>query len=106
MKQQSFAVAVEFERFAPPTRRAKFLSQVDVVIPWAELVALNRAALSERRDSPSAGRSGADAANLLSPAVVRLSGPAVEDALYDSGPFVQRLNLRRDCLLSSERLCL
>ena len=40
MKQQTLAVAAGFERFGRQTRRAEFLSQMDIVVPWAELVAL------------------------------------------------------------------
>jgi IS5 family transposase len=40
MKQQSFAVLAEFERFQRPTRRAEFLSQMNLLVPWAELALL------------------------------------------------------------------
>ena len=40
MKQQTLAVAAGFKRFARQTRRAEFLSQMERVVPWAELVAL------------------------------------------------------------------
>jgi hypothetical protein len=33
MKQQSLAVAAEFERFQRPTPRAEFLSQMNLVVP-------------------------------------------------------------------------
>jgi IS5 family transposase len=40
MKQQTLAVAAGFERVGRQTRRAEFLSQMDRVVCWAELVAL------------------------------------------------------------------
>ena len=40
MKQQTLAVAGGFERFGRQSRRAEFLSQMELVVPWAELVAL------------------------------------------------------------------
>ena len=40
MKQQTLAAAAGFERFGRQTRRAEFLSQMDIVVPRAELVAL------------------------------------------------------------------
>ena len=40
MKQHTLAVVVGFERFGRQSRRAEFLSQMDVVVPWPELVAL------------------------------------------------------------------
>ncbi len=40
MKRQTLAVAAGFEKFGRTSRRAEFLSQMDVVMPWAELLAL------------------------------------------------------------------
>ena len=40
MQQQTLAIASGFERFARQTRRAEFLSQMELVVPWAELVSL------------------------------------------------------------------
>ncbi|MCG7951798.1 MAG: IS5/IS1182 family transposase, partial [Candidatus Thiodiazotropha endolucinida] len=36
MKQQTFA-AGDFERFRKPTRREKFLAEMDSVVPWSQL---------------------------------------------------------------------
>ena len=40
MKQQSFAVVAEFEKFSRTTRRGEFLAQRNAVVRWSELVAL------------------------------------------------------------------
>lgn len=40
MRQQTLAVAAGFEKHAKQTRRAGFLSQMDGVVPWTELVRL------------------------------------------------------------------
>ena len=40
MKEQLTLAANEFERFRKPTRREKFLAEMNTVVPWAELVAL------------------------------------------------------------------
>ena len=39
MRQQSFA-QVDFERYRKPTRRERFLAQMEQIIPWGELCAL------------------------------------------------------------------
>ena len=39
MRQQSFA-AGDFERYRKPTRRERFLDEMERVVPWAELCAL------------------------------------------------------------------
>lgn len=84
MKQQSLAVAAEFERFQRPTRRAEFLSQMDVVVPWAELVAL----VEPHYPKGETGRPPVGLERMLRIYFLQqwfdLSDPAVEDALYDS----------------------
>ena len=37
MKKQLTLAASDFERFRKPTRREKFLAEMDKVVPWAEL---------------------------------------------------------------------
>lgn len=39
MKQQTLANS-DFERFRKPTRRERFLAEMDDVVPWMELAAL------------------------------------------------------------------
>jgi IS5 family transposase len=84
MKQQSFAVAAEFERFARPTRRGEFLSQMNVVVPWAELVAL----VEPHYPKGETGRPPIGVERMLRIYFLQqwfdLSDPAVEDAMYDS----------------------
>ncbi len=83
MKQQSFAVAVEFERFQRPTRHAEFLLQMNVVVPWAELVAL----VEPHYAKGETGRPPVGLERMLRIYFLQqwfdLSDPAVEDALYD-----------------------
>ncbi len=84
MKQQSFAVGAEFERFQRPTRRAEFLSQMEVVVPWAELVAL----VEPHYPKGEQGRPPVGVERMLRIYFLQqwfdLSDPAGEDALYDS----------------------
>jgi hypothetical protein len=48
MKQTTFASAA-WDRKGKVTRRERFLGEMDQVIPWPEILALNRAALAEGR---------------------------------------------------------
>jgi IS5 family transposase len=84
MKQQTLAVAAGFERFARQTRRAEFLSQMERVVPWAELVAL----VEPHYPKGETGRPPVGVERMLRIYFLQqwfdLSDPAVEDALYDS----------------------
>jgi IS5 family transposase len=84
MKQQTLAVAAGFERFARQTRRAEFLSQMERVVPWAELVAL----VEPHDPKGETGRPPVGVERMLRIYFLQqwfdLSDPAVEDALYDS----------------------
>ena len=40
MQQLSLAWQAEFQRYAKKTRREQFLEEMDVVMPWSELLAL------------------------------------------------------------------
>jgi hypothetical protein len=40
VKKQLTLATSDFERFRKPTRREKFLAEMNTVVPWAELVAL------------------------------------------------------------------
>ena len=84
MKQQTLAVAAGFERFGRPTRRAEFLSQMELVVPWAELVKL----IEPHYPKAGNGRPPIGVERMLRIYFLQqwfnLSDPAVEDALYDS----------------------
>lgn len=83
MKQRSFA-SLSFDAKKKPTRREKFLGEMDKVVPWAELLALIEPSY------PTAGRRGRPP---MPPSVMlrihfmqqwyALSDPAMEDALYE-----------------------
>jgi len=84
MKQQTLAVAAGFERFGRSTRRSEFRSQMDVVVPWSELVAL----IEPHYPKAGNGRPPVGLERMLRIYFLQqwfnLSDPAVEDALYDS----------------------
>ena len=84
MKQQTLAMAGGFERFGRQSRRAEFLSQMEVVVPWAELVAL----IEPHYPSSDKGRPAIGLERMLRIYFLQqwfnLSDPAVEDALYES----------------------
>ena len=66
MRQQTLSAQNGFERYGEKTRREQFLEQMDQVVPWAEVEALVRPALSEGRERVSAHGSGHHAADSLS----------------------------------------
>jgi len=86
LKKQLTLAANDFERFRKPTRREKFLVEMDKVVPWAELVAVIEPYY------PKATRAGGRPAVGLERMLrihclqlwFNLSDPAVEEALYDS----------------------
>ena len=84
MKQQTLAVAAGFERFGRQSRRAEFLSQMEVGVPWAELVAL----VKPHYPDTGKGRPPVGIERMLRIYFLQqwfnLSDPAVEDALYES----------------------
>jgi IS5 family transposase len=84
MKQQTLAVAGGFERFGRQSRRAEFLSQMEQVVPWAELVAL----IEPYYPNSDQGRPAIGLERMLRIYFLQqwfnLSDPAVEDALYES----------------------
>ena len=84
MKHQTLAVAAGFERFARQTRRVEFLSQMERVVAWAELVALIEPHYPKADNgSPPVGLERMLRIYFLQQ-WFNLSDPAVEDALYDS----------------------
>lgn len=84
MKQQTLAMAGGFERFGRQSRRAEFLSQMELVVPWAELVAL----IEPHSRSSDKGRPAIGLQRMLRIYFLQqwfnLSDPGVEDALYES----------------------
>lgn len=83
MKQKSFA-AVGFERYGRTTRRAAFLAEMDLVVPWAGLCAL----IEPVYPKPGNGRPPIEIERMLRIYFLQqwfdLSDPGVEEALYDS----------------------
>ncbi len=83
MKQRSFA-SLSFESKKKPTRRERFLAEMDQVVPWAVLLALIEVnyPISGRR-----GRPPMPASTMLRIHFMQqwyaLSDPAMEDALYE-----------------------
>ena len=84
MKQRTLAVAAGFERYVRQTRRGEFLSQMEVVVPWSELVAL----VEPHYPNGEQGRPPVGVERMLRVYFLQqrfdLSDPAVEDALYES----------------------
>jgi len=84
MKQQTLAMAGGFERYGRQSRRAEFLSQMEQVVPWAELVGL----IEPHYPSSDKGRPAIGLERMLRIYFLQqwfnLSDPAVEDALYES----------------------
>jgi IS5 family transposase len=83
MKQRSFA-SLSFDAKKKPTRREKFLGEMDKVVPWTDLLALIEPSY------PTSGRRGRPpmpAATMLRILFMQqwyaLSDPAMEDALYE-----------------------
>jgi len=86
LKRQLTLAANEFERFRKPTRREKFLAEMNAVVPWAELVQLIEPYYP--RATSAGGRPAAGLERMLRIHCLQLwfslSDPAVEEALYDS----------------------
>jgi len=84
MQQQTFAEA-SFEQYRKPTRRERFLTEMERVIPWGELAAI----LEPFYPKPEgAGRPPMGVERMLRIQFLQhwftLSDPAGEEALYDS----------------------
>jgi transposase, IS5 family len=84
MKQQTLAMASGFERYSKKTRRAEFLEEMELVVPWAELGAL----IGPVYPKAGNGRPPVGVERMLRIYFLQqwfnLSDPAVEEALYDS----------------------
>jgi transposase, IS5 family len=83
MKQQTLT---GFERFAKTTRRAQFLADMQVIVPWADLVAVVEPFYP--KVSEAGGRPPLPLERMLRVYFLQLwfnlSDPAVEEALYES----------------------
>ena len=83
MKQQTLAA---FEQYGKPTRRAKFLADMEQILPWAELLSVIEPFYP--KISESGGRPPIPLERMLRIYFLQLwfnlSDPAVEEALYDS----------------------
>ncbi len=84
MQQQTFA-EVSFEQYRKPTRRERFLDEMNRVVPWAELAAAIEPFYPKVE---GAGRPPVGVERMLRLHCLQqwfnLSDPAVEEALYDS----------------------
>lgn len=83
--QQSFATS-GFERYAKPTRRAKFLAEMDRVVPWSQLCELIEPVYPKLGEQ--GGRPPLPLERMLRVYFLQLwfdlSDPGAEEALYDS----------------------
>jgi len=83
-RQQTLAMAAGFEKHAKRTRRAEFLSQMEVVVPWRDLVA----EIEPFYPKAGQGRPPVGVERMLRMYFLQqwfnLADPALEDALYDS----------------------
>jgi IS5 family transposase len=83
MKQMTLS-ACGFDRYGKTTRRARFLTEMERVVPWSELCAL----IEPFYPKPGNGRPPIGLERMLRIYFLQqwfnLSDPAVEEALYDS----------------------
>ncbi len=86
MKSQLTLAASDFERFRKPTRRERFLAEMDAVVPWADLAAVVEPYYPKA--TSAGGRPPVGLQRMLRIHCLQLwfdlSDPAVEEALYDS----------------------
>jgi IS5 family transposase len=85
MKQTTLANN-DFEQFRKPTRRDRYLAEMNTVVPWADLVAVIEPCYP--KTSSAGGRPPVGLERMLRIHCLQLwfdlSDPAVEEALYDS----------------------
>ena len=83
-EQRTFAMAAGFEKHQKLTRRAEFLGQMEIVVPWRELVA----EIEPFYPKAGNGRPPVGLERMLRMYFVQqwfnLADPAVEEALYES----------------------
>jgi IS5 family transposase len=89
MRQRTFASQSEFEKFGRKSRRELFLDEMELVVPWSELLALVRPHYAKAGN----GRRPVGLEIMLRTYFVQqwfnLSDPGVEEALYES-PVLRR----------------
>lgn len=96
-----------FERYAKKTRRAEFLEEMELVVPWADLVAL----VEPHYPKAGNGRRPVGVERMLRMYFLQqwfnLSDPAVEEALYDS-PLMREfvgIDLGREAVPDETTVC-
>jgi IS5 family transposase len=96
-----------FERYAKKTRRAEFLEEMELVVPWGELVAL----IEPHYPKAGNGRRPVGVERMLRMYFLQqwfnLSDPAVEEALYDS-PLMREfvgIDLGREAVPDETTVC-
>jgi len=93
VKKQLTLASNDFERFRKPTRREKFLAEMNSVVPWAQLAAVIEPYYP--KSTSGGGRPPVGLERMLRIHCLQLwfdlSDPAVEEALYDS----RAMRLRR-----------
>jgi len=86
LKKQLTLAGSDFERFRKPTRREKFLAEMNAVVPWTELVAVLEPYYP--KSGSAGGRPPVGLERMLRIHCLQLwfdlSDPAVEETLYDS----------------------
>ena len=86
LKKQLILAASDFERYRKPTRREKFLAEMNTVVPWQELAAVIEPYYPKA--TSAGGRPPVGLERMLRIHCLQLwfdlSDPAVEEALYDS----------------------
>jgi IS5 family transposase len=107
MPQQTFA-DVSFERYRKPTRRERFLEEMNRVVPWADLVAAIEP-VYPKAEGP--GRPPVGVERMLRLHCLQqwfnLPDPAVEEALYDSRAMRQfvGIDLGREPVPDATTIC-
>ena len=107
MPQQTFAEA-SFERYRKPTRRERFLEEMNRVVPWADLTAAIEPFYpkAEGPGRPPVGIERMVRLHCLQQ-WFNLSDPSVEEALYDSCAMRQfvGIDLGRDPVPDETTIC-
>jgi len=105
-EQMSFASA-NFDRYAKTTRRAKFLDEMDRILPWAQLCDVVR----PHYPTGDGGRPAIDLERMLRIYFLQqwfnLSDPGVEEALYESVSMLRfaRVDLGREGAPDETTVC-
>ena len=106
MKQLTFS-STGFERYGKTTRRAAFLSEMERVVPWADMCAL----IAPSYPKPGNGRPPVGLERMLRIYFLQqwfnLSDPGVEEALYNSATMrdFARIDLGREPAPDETTIC-